>query len=276
MVNAYSIGGFIGAAIVAGVLSMKLQKTTTPTWTLAFKIVIRRVILDAVVLAIPIVLIVIFKDSESAWSIFLGDAAYLAVAWAWTLAVWGFLGIRWIFTNAPDGRVKDDKPGRSALATWRQEDDAGSFEVVFDRMMLIVESTYEGADGETLYYLSTKAEEGWNGGPQNEGWTEAEWKDYRRKECEVRRRADGVWESRLTRRYWERQLKEAQEDLEGDDGPHIAAAATFKNLIGYSWEQWLNRETVPLPEVEHRPWRAITDEITPSIETAYQRYIHQG
>ena len=275
MVNAYSIGGFIGAAIVAGVLSMKLLRKTTPTWTQVLKIIVRRVILDALVLAVPFVPVVVFNGSEAAWSIVIGVAAYLAVAWAWTLAIWAFLGIRWIFTNSPDLAAADDKPGRSALATWRQEDDAGSFEVLFDRMMLIVESTYEGADGETLYYLSTKAEEGWDGGPQNEGWTEREWKDYGRKEHEIRRRADGAWESRLTRRYWERDLMQAEQDLKGD-GPHLAAEETFKRLVGYSWNQWLNRETVPLPDVEHRPWKALGDEIAPSIETAYQRYIHQG
>jgi len=49
----------------------------------------------------------------------------------------------------------------------------------------------------------------------------------------------------------------------------------FQKLLGYSWDQWLNRHKEPLPEGRDRPWQVVDDGYAPSIETAYQRYLHQ-
>jgi hypothetical protein len=92
----------------------------------------------------------------------------------------------------------------------------------------------------------------------------------------IRRTPEGVWQSRPTYRHWKRQVAEAQGALEKNDLGAFFDEETFERLVGFTWKQYLNRMNEPLPEGDHRPWQNITDEYSPSIETAYQRYVHQG
>jgi hypothetical protein len=114
---------------------------------------------------------------------------------------------------------------------------------------------------------------------EEEGWTEQEWMNGDVRQSEVRRTSDGRWENRLTYKYWTRDVALLKAVVEGriQSQPATLADRELTKLLGYSWAAWKRGEKVEAPEgFQERPWTLIADEYAPSIETAYQRYIHHG
>ena len=108
---------------------------------------------------------------------------------------------------------------------------------------------------------------------------------------EVRRVSATQWEARLDSESWtareEQIIGQAKKSLDRQE-PFLAGrrllseVSAFKALTGMEWDDWKKwAETKfegPHPEKQDPPltrsWRALPDEFTPAIETAYQRYIH--
>ena len=101
-----------------------------------------------------------------------------------------------------------------------------------------------------------------------------EWMDQDTRRSEIRRKNDGTWEMRLTYRYWNKRAVELTEVLKNIQNPF--AEEEYAKLLGSTWKQRVNLDTEPLPSGDHRPWQRVPEELAPSIETAYQRYVHQG
>jgi hypothetical protein len=138
--------------------------------------------------------------------------------------------------------------------------------------MVLVTQVSGMLDGEAQYTRRQELAVAWTDDHRRDGWTEDEWMILGRQELDVRRMPDGRWDARLTYRQWSRECTLTQRSLE--ECPTTTSLRVFQELNGFSWEQWLDRKVTPLPEHTQRPWSPIPDEWWPSIETAYQRYIH--
>jgi len=171
---------------------------------------------------------------------------------------------------------KCKRPFVVSQGCWTRNDANVARTLDFERMILVTQVSGM-LDGEAQYSLGKDLDDAWSEECENKGWTKQEWTTLGRQEFEVRRIPDGRWESRRTYRQWYKDCTMAVRALENPGAwLNFSAKKDFEELLGYSWEHWLNREREPLPEVQQRPWKPIDDEFWPSIETAYQRYIHHG
>jgi hypothetical protein len=140
--------------------------------------------------------------------------------------------------------------------------------------MILVTEVSGILDGEAEYSKRQELAVSWSEDRERDGWTEDEWMAIGRQEFDVRRMPSGLWEARPTYRQWTRECLFTQQSLE--KFRTAAAERQFEKLHGYSWQRWLDREKEPLPENTERPWSPMPDDWWPSIETAYQRYIHHA
>jgi hypothetical protein len=166
------------------------------------------------------------------------------------------------------------------LSKWTRVQPYATYVLDFDLMILTSEVRSRlMMDGEALASRDHDLSVAWSEKLEEEGWTEQEWMQGNIHQFEVRRTNDGRWENRQTEKYWSRKVTILQATIEGRirSSPASLADEKLTELLGYSWAAWKRGDNVAAPEgFQERPWTPITDEYAPSIETAYQRYIHNG
>ena len=161
------------------------------------------------------------------------------------------------------------------IGKWARNEEHVSRLLDFESMILTT-NVSGMLDGEAMMHVREELAAAWSEVNASIGWTEEEWMRQGHQESEVRRMPDGRWETRLTYRHWGKAVALAQQSLEKPGFRRLGAESEFEELTGFSWQRFLHRETEPLPDVKKRPWSPLPDEWWPSIETAYQRYIHHG
>lgn len=166
------------------------------------------------------------------------------------------------------------------LSKWTRVQRYATYVLDFDLMMLTTEVRSDlMMDGEALMSQRRDLEATWSDKFEDDDWTREEWMKGNINQFEVRRTHDGRWESRQTHRYWSKRVTILQATVEGriTSSPATLADKDLKELVGFSWAARRRGEEVDAPEgFAERPWTPIADEYAPSIETAYQRYIHHG
>lgn len=145
-------------------------------------------------------------------------------------------------------------------------------------MMFTVED-YGSLDGEGMLAVNQKLSATWSEKYERDGWTRAEWMRRSHEESEVRRMPDGIWQLRLTHRERVKALVLIEYELR-NKSPSLFLGDSyeqqFDRLVGISWKEWVDGKRECRPDHVDRPWTSLPDEWWPSIETAYQRYIHCG
>lgn len=163
---------------------------------------------------------------------------------------------------------------------WVRNDEHAERYLNFETMLLTIRvapfDTETFFDSEAQRAWDEQMERLWNKADREDDWSKDEWLNRTMSQCEVRRTVDGQWQQRPTRRYFQRRVAALLDDLEEGGPASTFAKEPFRQLLGYSWDQWMARDTTGLPENTTRPWQQMADEYVPSMETAYQRYIHQG
>jgi hypothetical protein len=166
------------------------------------------------------------------------------------------------------------------LSKWTRVQPYATYVLDFDLMILTSEvRSHLIMDGEALMSQRRDLSAAWSEKLEDEGWIEEEWMKGNVNQFEVRRTNDGRWENRQTHKYWSKRVTILRATVEGriSSSPASLADKELKELLGYSWAAWKGGEEVAAPDgFQERPWTPIADEYAPSIETAYQRYIHHG
>ena len=175
---------------------------------------------------------------------------------------------------------KCKKPFPIPLSRWTRVQPYATYVLDFDLMILTSEvRSHLIMDGEALFSQHQDLSTAWSEELVDEGWTQEEWMRGDINQFEVRRTNDARWENRQTHKYWQKRVTILQATVEGriSSSPATLADNELRELLGYSWAAFKRGEKVAAPDGFHeRPWTPIADEYAPSIETAYQRYIHHG
>ena len=130
-------------------------------------------------------------------------------------------------------------------------------------------------DGEGMLDIDRALAAAWSEKYERDGWTRTEWMRRSHTEHEVRRMPEGTWQARLTHRERIKAVVLAGQALESKSWA-MGAEEEFDRLVGIPWSDWVAGKREARPGHVDRPWTSIPDEWWPSIETAYQRYIHHG
>jgi hypothetical protein len=216
---------------------------------------------------------------DTAWRWAIRIALLLAVYQYFQLP--GLVIATYLLLSWQSYRSAETKP---SLSTWTHDDDDAHFAIDFKTMIanqrirdlgpLARQSLIEEWDEEDKEY---KLRGELHSLIDIYGWTKEAWLDQHAHEFQVRRKEDAIWEMRLTHKYWARRNTELVAILKAPF--HIGqmyAEEEFEKLLGFTWKQELNRDSEPIPPGDHRPWQRVGDWVEASIETAYQRFVHQG
>jgi len=172
---------------------------------------------------------------------------------------------------------------KAPLSTWKSDDER--FTVDFKAMIATIGGFGLGSDL-TREALAKRWEEEdaeyelrheQHGLIDLHGWTKEDWMDQSTREFQIRRKDDAIWEMRLTYKYLCKREDELTAVLKAPwHVGQMYAEEEYEKMLGFTWKQMLNRDAEPLPPGDHRPWQRVGDWVEASIETAYQRYVHQG
>lgn len=188
-----------------------------------------------------------------------GVIALVVIAW------WGYQA----YVRNSQAKLEEEQRRQFQLTHWTSEEDSedASVERVLSFADMRMVTRVSPNDGGYLADMHMRRTESWAKRREEltrDGWTEREWLDHGVQEVEIRRLSDGTWQGRPIFKRWKVQIQESLSSVFRDD-------TDFQNLTGVTVEQW--KERGDFYDETFRPWQAITA-FAPSIEVAYQRYIH--